>query len=322
MELQKCNLNLGRNRKELKPHGTIAFPCAGFSEIYEKNTEVAWHWHEEIEIVYVEWGSMDWQVPGKIYHLKEGSLFAVNSGILHHASAKTRCRLNTFVFHRYFITGSDQSVFDEKYIRPLTECCSFDGCLMNDLQTDTLLLCRTYREALSAYVSGEDGHEFMIREKLSEICMELYRHFRPKQAQTVWNADIERIQKMLYYIQEHYMENIALAQIAGAADIGERECLRCFKRCIQTSPIQYLLKYRVMRAAAMLREDRAKSIAEISNACGFESPSNFAQTFKKYFLCTPKKYRLDNDPRLNCIIPAQMQESFQVQGKAACSFCR
>ncbi len=309
MELQKCNLSLGRNRKELKPHGTLEFPCAGFSEIYEENTEVAWHWHEEIEIVYLEWGNMDWQVPGKTYHLKEGDLFAINSEILHHAVAKSKCRLDTLVFHRYFITGGDQSVFDQKYIRPLTGCCSFDGCLVNDFAVDVPLLCGIYKEALSAYVSEEDGHEFTIRHKLSEICMELYRHFGPKQVQTIWNVDIERIQRMLYYIQEHYMENITLAQIAGAADIGDRECLRCFKRCIQTSPIQYLLKYRVMRAAAMLREERDRSIAEISNACGFDSPSNFAQTFKRYFQCTPKKYRSENDPRLNCII--QMQGSYR-----------
>lgn len=50
---------------------------------------------------------------------------------------------------------------------------------------------------------------------------------------------------MISFIHEHFQENLDLAQIARAADIGERECLRCFKRAIQTSPLQYLLKYRV-----------------------------------------------------------------------------
>lgn len=306
MELQKCTLNLSRNRKELKPHGTIEFPCAGFSEIYEAGSEVAWHWHEEFEIVYLEWGSMDWQVTGKTYRLKEGDLFAVNSGILHHAAAKSRCLLDTLVFHKNFITGGEESVFERKYIRPLAECNFFDGCLMNGLPTDMAFLCSTYKDALSAYVSEEDGHEFIVRQRLTEICMELYRQFRPKQEETAWNADRERIQKMISYIHDYFMEDITLARIAGAADIGERECLRCFKRCIQTSPIQYLLKYRVMRAAGMLREEKDRSIADISNACGFDSPSNFSQMFKRYFSCTPKVYRINSHPNRKQVIPRQV----------------
>ena len=31
MGLKECGLNLSRDNKELKPHGTIDFPCAGYS---------------------------------------------------------------------------------------------------------------------------------------------------------------------------------------------------------------------------------------------------------------------------------------------------
>ena len=53
---------------------------------------------------------------------------------------------------------------------------------------------------------------------------------------------------MLEYIHQHYHENLDLTQIARSADIGNRECLRCFKRSIQNSPMQYLLKYRTTQA--------------------------------------------------------------------------
>ena len=60
MGLQKCALNLNRIGKELQPHGTAQFPCAGYSAVYTDKPEdvIPWHWHEELEIVYVETGSL------------------------------------------------------------------------------------------------------------------------------------------------------------------------------------------------------------------------------------------------------------------------
>ena len=55
--------------------------------------------------------------------------------------------------------------------------------------------------------------------------------------------------------------------------------------------MQYLIKYRVTQAASLLLKNPDKSIAEISIQCGFESPSNFSQMFKRYYRCTPREYR-------------------------------
>ena len=96
---------------------------------------------------------------------------------------------------------------------------------------------------------------------------------------------------MLEYIQRYYFDDIKLADIAKAADIGERECLRCFQKTIQLSPIQYVLKYRIIRGAEMLLHNPENSISEIATACGFESPSNFSKIFKRFYKCTPREYR-------------------------------
>ena len=87
------------------------------------------------------------------------------------------------------------------------------------------------------------------------------------------------------------VDDIKLADIAKAADIGERECLRCFQKTIQLSPIQYVLKYRIIRGAEMLLHNPENSISEIATACGFESPSNFSKIFKRFYKCTPREYR-------------------------------
>ncbi|HBE79959.1 MAG TPA: hypothetical protein DDW65_19595 [Firmicutes bacterium] len=105
------------------------------------------------------------------------------------------------------------------------------------------------------------------------------------------DIDSLRIKKMIDYIHDHYTERLELAPIAKTAGIGERECLRYFQRMIQISPLQYLIKYRVTKGASMLLDDKTCSVSDVSIRCGFDSPSNFIQTFKRFFKCSPREYR-------------------------------
>ena len=82
-----------------------------------------------------------------------------------------------------------------------------------------------------------------------------------------------------------------IAEIADAAAISQRECLRCFQKTIQLSPIQYVLKYRIMQGADQLLTKPTKSIAAIAAACGFDSQSHFAKTFKRFYAHTPRENR-------------------------------
>ncbi len=96
---------------------------------------------------------------------------------------------------------------------------------------------------------------------------------------------------MLDYIHGHYHDEIELEDIAGAANIGARECLRCFRRTANESPIQYLMRYRLMQGAARLVTEPTESIAEVAVSCGFSSPSYFTKMFKRYYKKTPNQYR-------------------------------
>ena len=52
---------LNKEQKELRLHGTKGFPCAGYESHYTDNPDdvVPWHWHEEIEIMYIEEGDLE-----------------------------------------------------------------------------------------------------------------------------------------------------------------------------------------------------------------------------------------------------------------------
>ena len=101
---------------------------------------------------------------------------------------------------------------------------------------------------------------------------------------------MERVKLCINYMQEHYSEELSLEAVARAANIGKRECTRCFMRCINTTPFKYLNNYRIQKAAALLLETD-RTIMEISNDCGFSSASYFGKLFREKTGMTPLQYR-------------------------------
>ena len=293
MALQKCVLNLNQRLKELNPHGSLEFPCAGYSSRYTDSEEnaIPWHWHEEFEIIYIVEGRMELKLPSSSVFIKEGEAFAVNSNVLHYGIGADHCHLHSLVFSPRLVSGDEDSVFSRKYIQPLLSCDCFLG--FSILPAENRKMIENFRRAFDAMKQESVGFEFTVRENLSRICFLLTQEFKDQlnMPGTARSQDNLRIRKMLEYIHKNYSEDITLSEIAAAADIGERECLRCFRKTIQLSPIQYLLKYRIMRGAEMLLGDPERSISEIAVSCGFDSPSNFAQTFKRFYNRTPREYR-------------------------------
>ena len=133
MALQECRLNLNQKLKELRPHGTLEFPCAGYSSYYTGRQEdsIPWHWHEEIEMVYVAEGRLELKIPSESFYVETGDAFVINSNVLHYAIAADYCKLHSLVFHPTLILGNEDSVFAKKYVRPLVSCHAFSGCAVS-----------------------------------------------------------------------------------------------------------------------------------------------------------------------------------------------
>lgn len=293
MALQECGLNLNKVSRELQPHGSIEFPCAGYCSYHTDRQEdrIPWHWHEEMEIIYIEQGQMHVEIPSNSFLLEKGDGIIINSNILHYAAAALECELHSLVFSPALISGSEDFVFAKKYVQPLLTCNNFVCYFLKAGKNENV--ANWFRRAFEALAQDSYGYEFTVRENLSNICLFLHGKFNPQTdtQHVLLNQDNLRIRKMLAFIHKNYGDDISLAEISSAADISERESLRCFKKTIQLSPIQYLLKYRIMQGAEKLLRNPADSISEIATLCGFDSPSNFAKLFKRFYNCTPREYR-------------------------------
>lgn len=290
MPLQACGLNTNREGRELQPHGTPAFPCAGYLCAPRENIDdiIPWHWHEELETILVTEGTLRLHVLSEQYMLSPGDIAIINSNALHMAVGFPKAVIHSFVFSTMLLTGTADSSFAVKYISPLVSSPSF-LCLV--VHSDEL--AKRYEDGFSTLRFDQEGYEFVVRDALSALMMEVYRQIMPSARETPapTNVDAQRLAAMMSYIHTHYADKLTLKDIAQVCGISERETLRCFKRTIGEAPIQYLLRYRLLRGAAMLSEQSDMSISAIALACGFDSSAYFTKQFKTLYSCTPQQYR-------------------------------
>lgn len=102
--------------------------------------------------------------------------------------------------------------------------------------------------------------------------------------------DSRRVLKVKQFINDHYMDEIRLAQLADIAGMSPSAFSRFFKMHTGRNLSDYIIDIRLGFAARML-VDTNMSISEISFDCGFNNLSNFNRIFKRKKGCSPSEFR-------------------------------
>ncbi|MBE6399008.1 MAG: helix-turn-helix transcriptional regulator [Lentisphaerae bacterium] len=100
----------------------------------------------------------------------------------------------------------------------------------------------------------------------------------------------EELLKIRSFIHENFCNTLNISDIAEAAGISPATLRRRFARFFHISPLDYLNRLRLERAAALLKNSDLP-VKEISFSCGFNSPLYFSEAFRKSFGCAPGIYR-------------------------------
>ena len=92
------------------------------------------------------------------------------------------------------------------------------------------------------------------------------------------------------YISQNYHHKIYMEDIAEAIGISQGHLSRVFRQDTGEKIQDYILKFRVKRAANLLKYSDA-TLLEISDYVCFNSQSHFGSVFKEYMKMTPGQYR-------------------------------
>ena len=285
--------------EEKEKHGTAQFPVGLHKLEYPADTDVMFyvHWHQEFEFLVLTEGKVLFTIEDREYVMNPGDIVFINSNYLHMAKniCGGVCSFYAIDFSYHVLNEDIHSIFSKKFIRPiLNDKYVFpefmpvsedeDKCWQKDI--------RNYLHEIGECPEHElEPFELMIRSRILAIWDILDKNcVRAQKDNDIENRYSERLEPVISYIKENYAYEKTLGELAAILPMSEGQFSRVFKQTMKLSPIQYLMRYRILQSCKLL-QDTEKKIGEIANLSGFNNISYFNRVFLNTIGCTPKEYR-------------------------------
>ncbi|RAK04982.1 AraC family transcriptional regulator [Halanaerobium saccharolyticum] len=96
--------------------------------------------------------------------------------------------------------------------------------------------------------------------------------------------------KFINYIEENYSRDLFLKNIASELGYNQSYICQSFKENYNLTPMNFLYKYRVKKAAELLKNS-GDTLTQIARKTGFKTVHHFNRTFSKYQGKPPGEYR-------------------------------
>ena len=254
---------------------------------------VDWHWHATLEINVCVSGVLKTSTQRGEYIVREGDAVLVNANVLHRNEAYEGApgvRVQTHMFDRSLVAAAELP--QRRYVAPVVECTLLDALPLFRENAEHRAVLEALDRAFEAAGEEKDGYELEICGLLNRAWQGVYALALPVigARQPLPRMETARLKQMLGFIREHYAEDISPADVAASAGVCERECFRCFRQELGTTPLATLTDFRLRRAAELLRETD-RSVSDIAAACGFANSSYFGKVFRSRMNLSPLAYR-------------------------------
>lgn len=280
------------NGKEILSYGTDDFPIAFFDDDLKK-VKVPWHWHDEFELLIITKGEVKVHFRNHETTLKAKDGYFVNSSVLHSSKLISQDGFQHCMVFDPRIIAQKSSLIWNTYIAPIYQNNYIPFIrLSNDTfwQKQILDLIEITWQA-GAY--EDDDYMLTVTNSLSKIFSIIIKHINDQKIEdssfSKTQINEQRVKKTLNYIHQNYKKQISIEEIASSANISVSTLLRLYKDTLQTTPIHYLIDYRLEKIAEQLLDNKS-SIFELATDNGFNDASYFNRCFLKKYGTTPTKF--------------------------------
>lgn len=98
------------------------------------------------------------------------------------------------------------------------------------------------------------------------------------------------IHEALRYIESNYMTNLSIEEIARHCGLDRTYFSKLFKKSVGSSPQQFLINYRMAKAAEMLKLTD-QPVKDIGTMVGYPNQLHFSRAFKSVYGVSPLQWR-------------------------------
>ena len=234
----------------------------------------------------------------KINVFLEGSFSVFSDGVLHYPAYGDICVLSPMKMHYGQITESMHINYYQidigldslasipggnRLIEQLISTTSHrDSFLRPDnLIKETIIqLCRKIEAALKI------GELPLAYAKTIELLSAVYPLYACQSGTANTGLSL-RTTQIMRYIERNYSQSITRDHISKELGVSSSFLSRIFKKELGISVVEYLNRYRILKAISLLQDH---SVTEAGYLCGFCDTSHFISVFKKHVGETPLHY--------------------------------
>ena len=236
------------------------------------------NWHENVEILYVSYGTGTVSSDTDHYHVQEGDFVVINANCLHS-----------------FYT--DDKLF-------IYQCLIVDRsfCVANHFDTNSIRFSPVFRDPVLEELMKALQKEYtppyrqdyripMIRALVLQIMARLCcEHSLPEENARIDTHLLSCIKQAIGYIHAQSNRDLSLDEVADFVGLSKYYFAREFKRVTEHTFVSYVNLIRCENAKRLLADNQMR-IGEIGRACGFANQSYFTRLFRSYTGELPSEYR-------------------------------
>ncbi|EOR93485.1 Transcriptional regulator, AraC family [Arcticibacter svalbardensis MN12-7] len=250
-----------------------------------------WHYHQEVEIIYIIHGSGTRCIGDSVDYFKEDQLFFIGSNVPHMLRPDQDYNPNypdeVVVIHfQPELFNPFLSLPENKKIADLLNQASFGI----SIHSETLLSAKALIH--SSMIARNTDRFIILLQLLNLIAGSQSNRIISHTAfgYSFHKSDDSRLNRIFHYTLANFSKEITLKEIAELVHLCPHSFCRYFKSRTRKRYSFFLLELRISHACKLLTESNL-SIAIISYECGLMNFSNFNRHFKSVTGKTPLEYR-------------------------------
>lgn len=237
------------------------------------------HVHDTFALGVILAGAEVFHYRGARHVAPAGSLVAVNPDELHDGQPSEDGYAYRMLYPSVALV---QGIADELADRP-AGFPAFVQPVMQDAEVAARL------SEAHALMEGRADRLAVDQALTAALSLMVRRHSRSDARGRRLGREIAPIRRARQVVDDFFMQDLTLDDLAAAAGLSRFYFLRTFRREVGVTPHAYLTGRRIAAAKAQLQGDLP--LSEVALACGFYDQSHFTRAFKGATGVTPGQYR-------------------------------
>ena len=265
-------------------HEIIEFgPHIPLKIFIHKLGSVTKHWHSSLELLMVLDGTINITVDGNTWTLKDEDVILINSNSIHEIHSETGAvmiavQIKLSLFNQ-FQTDLTSFIFD-----------------CNSATNPDYKRYANIRFAIASLIQANsyhsDGTDYLNYSLSYYLISQLLEHFKSNASETLQKQQkyMERLTRIINYINEHYAENFSLSDLAAMENLSVPYLSQFFDKYMGVKFTQYYNSIKLEHAVNDLISTK-DSIETIAIRNGFTESHAFIRAFKKQYQMLPSAFR-------------------------------